>query len=259
MNKIKVEPNEIFFYLDKLIRTIKIKNNNEYAIKFELLTVLNEKDVSPLQASETQNLIESNKSFTISLEYIDTKDINYDSIIILTIYKLINDESKSEIESINVPFHFRNINLLKIDHTNELQKKLEQKDLLSDFIDSNDQTKFTGKLSKKTLPKTQKSIKKIINKKDDKNIDDLDINDHNQMNSLRYEDDNVRKYVKILFLITFLNLIYTIFLVFISPINQIYNEIIDNFNLNDISNKCSSWTELNQLIKNITCKLNQNK
>lgn len=90
--KIKVEPNEVFFYLDKLIRKIKIVNLNECPVKFELLTVLNDLDLSPLQANETQAIIEPNQSFTVSLEYKDSLNENCDSIIILAIYKVIDDD-----------------------------------------------------------------------------------------------------------------------------------------------------------------------
>lgn len=106
--KVQIEPKELFFYLDKLVRKLKIKNLNRHPIKFELLTILNDKNISPLQADETQSIIKANESFKISLEYQDDRETNYDSIIILTIYDLI-DENQQSIEptTIHVPFQYR--------------------------------------------------------------------------------------------------------------------------------------------------------
>lgn len=417
--KIKVEPNEVFFYLDKLIRKIKIVNLNEYPVKFELLTVLNDQDLSPLQANETQAVIEPTQSFTVSLEYKDSLDKNCDSIIILAIYKVIDDDLSIDPEPIqepiHVPFHFRKVHLVssakdrkEATGTKETDKKKEgtkgevkdetkdgAKDGTGDVSDDEKATSsdsdtarqaspgklkrknlfkkpnrfrnilgsskpkgkqpdadklgdsqretrrddaepkaevnlneksdaekasdtkedsiigqlkasadssigqpkesvkedssageskvdsFTGQLKesmkdlklevKKGLDQAKQNLKQAgnrINKQirgearrgsrqesnEDTNYqDDLSLYDHNQINSLRYEEDNVRKLAKLIFLITFLNLCYTVFLAFFNPLNQLWLELIDSYSLTPISERCSTWPELGQLFKNMTC------
>ena len=332
-SKIRIEPNEIFFYLDKLIRKIKIINENEFSIKFELLTVLNDDNLSPLQANETQAIIESNQSFLINLEFKDSRDKNCDSIIVLVIYKvqkgsLIDSEPISE--PIQVPFHYRKVNLINLDQSklDEIfNKTSSNKDVTSENelpLSDNESIKLSSKdkkqdspnskLKKRTLFKKankfdnifksnktkekwfdkfgrltenylygkkeegeanlkefdkndwkqdakleikdqSKQEDKKLSKKDKRSIskdeDDLSVCDYEQINGLRYEGDRVRKLAKLIVLFSLVNFCYTIFLVLFNPLNQLWFELIDNFNLISISKKCSnsSWLEL----FNMTC------
>ena len=349
--KVKIEPTEVFFYLDKLVRKLKIHNLNEHPIKLELLTVLNEKNISPLQANETQRIIEPNDSFTVNLEYKDDRDKNYDSIIILTIYDLTDDSEQSinEPTPMHVPYHFRKVNLVNLDpkqlmnfknledpESDESSTKSTQKDdekvkaqlkatkkqeesanqvkkrslfkkahrfdnifkakkdglidkfgkIGENFFTKDDQqatmksgaekevrakkdaetskddkqdkadlkivrqTDQNKNQTKKTRPDSL--LNKTQSSTDDKNYSD-DITTYEQVNSLRYEEDNIRKLAKWIFIITFFNLCYTIFLAFFNPLNQLWNSHIDTYSLETISKRCSSWLELNQLIKNFTC------
>lgn len=315
--KIKIEPNEIFFYPDKLIRKIKIKNLNEYSIKFELLTVLNEQDLSPLQANETQAIIEPEKQFTVSLEYKDSKDKDCDSIIILVIYKVIEDQIDLEPihEPIHVPFHFRKVNLVSLDSKNlkniyknkfddqstdtestkhspdhspfrkrfdNLFKSTKTKEKkfkdsqnepnigqaneveikLNDQLDKPKDQNLTldDKLELNEAKKELKQISNQLNKRIKKEpIDTLNQDNLSVYSNLRNEDDNVCKLAKLIFLITFFNFCYTIFLAFFNPLNQLWNEIVDNYNLDSISAKCSSWLEFNKLFHNMTCFKKDNK
>lgn len=303
-SNVKIEPKEVFFYLDKLVRKIKIKNLNEHPIKFELLTVLNERDLSPLQSNETQGIIQANQTFIVSLEYKDSKEQNCDSIIILTIYNLI-DKELIESEPIHVPFHFRNLNLVNVEENlikkdasalekaEVLNRLSDESDNKEDKLNKSDQTESPTKIKKKSLFKKQNKIENIFklnkgndaakeqqkstndqakdlsfneakdrklnehndqtNKKDKEETtynDDISICDYNQVNSLRFEDDKIRKYAKLIFLITFFNFCYAIFLTFISPLNRVYNECINNYNLNSIAQNCTSTFAFNQLVKN---------
>ena len=408
--QIKVEPKEVFFYLDKLKRKIKIVNLNEYSVKFELLTVLNDLNQSPLQANETQAIIEPDQSFTVSLEYKDSKEKDCDSIIILAIYKVIDGDlidPEPIREPIHVPFHFRKIHLVGSESeknadvkpesirnsdqpiardTDKVKKtKDEPKDLLEDLSrdlsidekqassdsepaqqptkikkknrfkkpskfqmfrsrktkekpsdklgkfgealqdqaeqlaeklkgtetagekeikkesdketekseynsdshsDENLDTKMDSLVSKfkknvrelgqgvknaldRTLDKTKQhpDLKKIGNQisgqigkqfrresNDSTSYqDDLSLYEHNQINSLRYEENNVRKLAKLIFLFTFFNFCYTVFLAFFNPLNQLWLDLIDNYSLAATSSRCTTWPELGQLFKNITC------
>lgn len=403
--KIKVEPQEVFFYLDKLIRKIKIFNFNEYPIKFELLTVLNDLNLSPLQANETQAIIEPEQSFSVSLEYKDSKEKNCDSLIILAIYKVIENElidPEPIQEPIHVPFHFRKVQLVNPEPEKNLNRKplenvsnldrpiskdqpisrdsdkkpkdenidgssADEKPASSDSeaVEQNSPTKIKKKnrftkparfqnLFRSNKPKEKaserlgklvqtqqskgrqqveasslKEIEKLEDKSEEKseepsdshlsdgssdakednlvsqvqknvkelgkgmkraldkakNIspdlkqignqigrqigskmgkptrrdssdtnyqDDLSLYEHNQLNSLRYEEDNVRKLAKIIFLFTFFNLCYTVFLAFFNPLNKNWHELIDTYNLNSTSGRCSAWPKLGQLFKNMT-------
>lgn len=126
-------------------------------------------------------------------------------------------------------------------------------------IDDEIDLKEIGNQINKQIDKKRQSKQDATKQSNIRTISD-DVSAYEQMNSLRFEENNVRRLAKMIFLLTLLNLCYTIFLTCFNPLNRLWINYIENYGLEMISKKCSNqnWHLLNHLIKNLTCNYRAN-